>query len=67
MPSERDNPSVKFDPSVLDQLACPACLGPLSLQEDKLACVACGHTYPIVDSIPVLIAVSTKTSCEGEE
>jgi uncharacterized protein YbaR (Trm112 family) len=45
-----------FDPSVLDQLACPACLGALLLEETRLLCDACGRAYPIVDGIPVLIA-----------
>lgn len=56
------NPSQKpaFDPSVLesisDQLACPACLGDLRLDGDRLACASCARSYPIVDGIPVLIA-----------
>ena len=62
MPTLSSDDFVIFDPSVLDQLACPACLGPLRLREDKLACVACGQTYPIVDGIPVLIPLSTKTT-----
>ncbi len=45
-----------FDPSVMDQLACPACLGALRLEETRLLCVACSRAYPIVDGIPVLIA-----------
>jgi uncharacterized protein len=45
-----------FDPIVLDQLACPACLGTLRLEEARLLCTACGRAYPIVDGIPVLIA-----------
>jgi uncharacterized protein YbaR (Trm112 family) len=45
-----------FDPTVLDRLACPACLGDLRLEEAQLVCAACGHSYPIVDGIPVLIA-----------
>jgi len=45
-----------FDPSVLDQLACPACLGELRLEDTRLRCAACGHAYPIVDGIPVLIS-----------
>ncbi len=45
-----------FDPSVAAQLACPACLGALRLEEARLICVACGRVYPIVDGIPVLIA-----------
>jgi hypothetical protein len=45
-----------FDPAVLAQLACPACLGELRLEETRLVCAGCGRAYPIVDGIPVLIA-----------
>jgi uncharacterized protein YbaR (Trm112 family) len=45
-----------FDPSVVGQLACPACLGGLRLEEVRLVCVACDRVYPVVDGIPVLIA-----------
>jgi uncharacterized protein YbaR (Trm112 family) len=45
-----------FDPSVVGQLACPACHGVLNLEEAQLVCAACGRAYPIVDGIPVLIA-----------
>ena len=45
-----------FDPSILDQLACPACRGQLRLEAACLACAACGRFYPIIDGIPVLIA-----------
>jgi len=47
-----------FDPSVMDQLACPACFGALRVEEARLICVACGYAYPIVDGIPALIADS---------
>ncbi len=40
----------------MNQLACPACLGALRLEESKLLCVECGRAYPIVDGIPVLIS-----------
>jgi uncharacterized protein YbaR (Trm112 family) len=49
-------PNHFFDPAVLDQLACPACLGALCLDEARLVCAACGRAYPVVDGIPVLIA-----------
>jgi uncharacterized protein YbaR (Trm112 family) len=55
MPSNASKPSL-FDPAVLAQLACPACLGDLCSAEDRLVCINCGHAYPIVDGIPVLIA-----------
>jgi uncharacterized protein YbaR (Trm112 family) len=45
-----------FDPSVVGQLACPACLGALRLEEARLICMVCGNAYPIVDGIPALIA-----------
>jgi uncharacterized protein YbaR (Trm112 family) len=48
--------SFVFDPFIADQLACPACLGALRLEENKLVCQACGRAYPIVDGIPALIA-----------
>jgi uncharacterized protein YbaR (Trm112 family) len=47
--------SLVFDSSVVDRLACAACLGALRLEEDRLACTACNRIYPIVDGIPVLI------------
>jgi uncharacterized protein YbaR (Trm112 family) len=53
-------PPFRFDTSVLDQLACPACLGGLSVDGDRLVCAACGCGYPIVDGIPVLIAGSAE-------
>jgi len=45
-----------FDPAVLSQLACPACLGGLRLEGARLVCASCGRVYPVVDGIPVLIA-----------
>jgi uncharacterized protein YbaR (Trm112 family) len=44
-----------MDTGVLELLACPACLGSLSVKEERLVCAACGRGYPIVDGIPVLI------------
>jgi uncharacterized protein YbaR (Trm112 family) len=54
MPAASSNPAA-FDPTVLAQLACPACLGDLRLKEARLVCAGCGRAYPIVDGIPVLI------------
>jgi uncharacterized protein YbaR (Trm112 family) len=39
-------------------LACPACQGELRLDGERVVCEQCGHCYPIVDGIPVLIAQS---------
>jgi uncharacterized protein YbaR (Trm112 family) len=45
-----------LDTSILNQLACPACLGALALVASRLVCAECGRAYPIVDGIPVLVA-----------
>jgi uncharacterized protein len=37
-------------------LACPACHGELRLEGERVVCEQCGHSYPIVDGIPVLIS-----------
>jgi len=56
MPADSKAPPA-FDPAILDQLACPVCLGALRLEEEtRLLCGACGRAYPVVDGIPVLIA-----------
>jgi len=39
----------------MGQLACPACLGALRVDEARLVCAGCGRSYPIVDGIPALI------------
>jgi uncharacterized protein YbaR (Trm112 family) len=54
MPAGSNN-APEFDPAVLDQLACPACLGVLRLGEAQLICAACARAYPLVEGIPVLI------------
>jgi hypothetical protein len=51
-----------FDPSVVDQLACPACLGDLHMKDARLLCAACGRAYPVVDGVPVLIAERAEKS-----
>jgi uncharacterized protein YbaR (Trm112 family) len=55
MPADQSK-NFKFDASVLDQLACPACLGALRLDGERLVCAGCGGGYAIVAGIPVLIA-----------
>jgi hypothetical protein len=42
--------------TVLDLLACPACLGALRVDGAWLVCAGCGRGYPVVDGIPALIA-----------
>jgi uncharacterized protein YbaR (Trm112 family) len=55
MPADSSQSPV-YDLSVVNQLACPACLGALRIEKGKLLCVECGRAYPILDGIPVLIA-----------
>ncbi|MGD0800387.1 MAG: Trm112 family protein [Terracidiphilus sp.] len=55
MPADA-KPLAAFDPSVVNQLACPACLGELRLETSQLLCAKCCRSYPIVDGIPVLVA-----------
>ncbi|MGP8081762.1 MAG: Trm112 family protein [Terracidiphilus sp.] len=55
MPADASQP-LAFDPSVINQLACPACHGALLLEEARLVCQSCGQAYLIVEGIPALIA-----------
>jgi uncharacterized protein YbaR (Trm112 family) len=55
MPADSSQPFA-LDPSVISQLACPACLGALHLEDLRLLCAACSRVYLILDGIPVLIA-----------
>lgn len=44
--------------AVLNKLACPVCLGPLtctSATADHASCVACGRNYPVVAGVPLLL------------
>jgi uncharacterized protein YbaR (Trm112 family) len=54
--SAAPNDLPQFDSSIVDRLACPACLGQLRFAEARLICLACSRAYPIVEGIPVLIA-----------
>jgi len=60
MPDPPKIPSL--DPSVIERLACPVCLGSLAPQDQRLRCLACGRAYPVVDGIPVLIAARADDS-----
>jgi uncharacterized protein YbaR (Trm112 family) len=55
-----------FDTSILDQLACPACMGELRLDGERLICAGCGRRYPIVDGIPVLIAGRAESDSDSK-
>jgi hypothetical protein len=57
-------PQGKFDETVLNQLACPACYGDLRLDGARLVCVACARAYPIADGIPVLIVERAETAAD---
>ncbi len=62
----RPKTQIHFDPSTAAQLACPACLGNLSLSATRLICASCGRAYPIVDGIPVLIAERAEAPTRAE-
>ena len=39
----------------LKHLVCPVCFGPLQLESDAIACNDCGHRFPVVDGLAVLM------------
>lgn len=40
----------------IELLACPACRGALTREEDRhLVCRSCGRIFPVQDGIPVLL------------
>ena len=41
----------------LHRLACPVCYAPLALAGEAIDCTGCLRRYPIVDGLPVLIAL----------
>jgi len=65
MPADPARP-LAFDASILDQLACPACLGDLRLESNDLLCQMCSRSYPIVDGIPVLIAERAESNTKSK-
>jgi uncharacterized protein YbaR (Trm112 family) len=44
-----------LDEELLRILACPVCIAPLTQQDERLVCAACGRRYPIREGIPVLL------------
>ena len=46
-----------FDLQILDQLACPVCFGNLAIvpSAQRIQCISCGRTYPLIDGTPILI------------
>lgn len=44
-----------IDEKLLEILACPACKGPVQLQDDWIVCQECGRRYPIRDGIPIML------------
>ena len=41
-----------------DLIVCPACMGPLTNEGNRLACSSCGRTYPVADGTPVFVQES---------
>ena len=44
-----------IDERLLEILACPACKGPVEVQEDYIVCQQCGLRYPVRDGIPIML------------
>ncbi len=44
-----------IDEKLMEILACPACKGPVKLQEERIVCQECGLRYPIRDGIPIML------------
>ena len=49
--------TMSITPDFVAMLACPACRGPLTLNENEagLVCPACSVIYPVRDGIPVML------------
>ena len=58
---------MKLDPGLLDILACPDCLSPLTPDDDagELLCTGCPLAYPVRDDIPVLLVDEARRRPEG--
>jgi uncharacterized protein len=55
---------MKFDPAMLEILACPTCKGGLKLvagDRPGLNCSTCRLSYPLVDGIPDLLPESGRS------
>lgn len=50
----------------LSLLACPACIGDLTLQGEQLRCFRCGRSYDIVDGIPILLLGTEESHAQIE-
>ncbi len=44
-----------IDEKLMEILACPACKGPVELEEEWIVCQECGLRYPIRDGIPIML------------
>ena len=44
-----------IDQSLLEILACPACLADVKEENDKIVCLKCGLKYPVRDGIAVMM------------
>ena len=49
-----------IDDELMEILACPACKGPVELQEEWIVCQECGLRYPIRDGIPIMLVEEAK-------
>ena len=56
-----------IDEKLLEILACPACKGPVKLQDDWIVCQDCGRRYPIRDGIPIMLVEEAEQPDAPEE
>ena len=58
-----------MDKNLLELYACPRCYDRPALVEDgdRLLCIQCRRTYPIVDGVPHLVADEAASPEENDE
>ena len=56
-----------IDEKLLEILACPACKGPVELQDDWIVCQECGRRYPIRDGIPIMLVEEAEQPDAGDD
>jgi len=53
-----------IDSFLLDILACPGCLGPLTPSAGALDCTGCRASFPIIDGIPILTITRPESTAQ---
>ena len=52
--------------SLYDILACPICKSSIERTGNDLRCIQCGHEYPIVNGVPIMLSDGKDSSVEHE-